>query len=308
MVDKRRKGIVKVPEGKVAWTTGRSLTIRDVSMASANTPLFVEVRSMKGGNPHDPYTIQLTAEIPETPHETEPNWRPSNATPLTQEQTIDGYIGHPTDWDVFRIDAQTPKVATVAVSGIPGVNVKIELIQEAKVVQTVNEMEAGAPETLAGIPLGPRPAFVRLSSSDHTFNVDKGYRIAVELADAGNREIEPNNDFAKGERTILPFDTPLKGHIHPRGDVDYFAIDVMGQTIDETRIITVKLTGTEGLQLTLRLFDSERALITKKGGVSAGQTRSITHGCTPGRYFVRVEEATSQAASGIATYTLEVTE
>lgn len=309
MVDKQRKGLVKVPEARLAWAVGRPVTIRDVGIVTANAPYYVEVRTMRSANPHERYSIRLQAEEPETAHEREPNWRISDASVLTTESPVDGYLGHPTDWDMFRIDASEAMMATVVITGVPGVDVQMELIDGSrKVVGTVNEAPAGAPETYPLIPVGPQPAFLRVSSKDQAFNVEQGYRMALTLAEAGNREIEPNDDFAGGGRVVLPLDTPFKGFLHPRGDVDHFALDVTADTPDESRILTVRLTGVEGLTLALYLYDSDHALITKKGGIGAGDTRTITHGFTPGRYIIRVRDESGQAANGNDAYLLEVTE
>ncbi len=309
VTDKRGRSLVKVPEAKLQWPVGSPVTARDMGIDPQSVPYFVEVRSMRSASPHDRYTISLIAETPLTAHESEPNWRPGSAHPLRADEPMDGYVGHPTDWDVFRIDADEPMIATVVTSGIPTVDLKLELIDHTrKVVRTINEMPSGSPETLPLIAVGPQPAFVRVSSKDGGFNVDRGYRIAVTLAEAGDREIEPNDEFRDAGRVTLPFGKPHKGFIHPRGDLDYYAINVTTETPDETRILTLRLTGAEGLTLDLALYDSERALITRKGGISGGKTRTITHSFAAGRYYVRVKEVSGQAGNGNDPYTVELAE
>jgi hypothetical protein len=309
--DPRRRGLVVVPESGVLWLSGRSATVRDVGINPDNLPYYVVVApTQKGaGNPHRRYKIKLTALPPETPHESEPNWRPSQSNLLTPDNPMDGFIGHPTDWDVYRIESKTRMVATVVVSGIPGVDLELEHIDSMRKSRGIaNEGTTAEPETYVLIPVGPAPAYVRVRSRQHSFNVDSGYRIAVTLEDASDREIEPNNSFSGGDRVVLGLGKPFRGHIHPRADSDYYAFDVTASTPDESRILNIKLTGVSGLTLRVELFDSQQQLITQRNGVRSGQTKTLTHSFTPGRYYVRVREETGQSANGKETYTVTITE
>ena len=309
LLDRRRKPLVTVPEAKVPWNPGLSATVRDLGLDGTSPPLYVEVRALRGANPHDRYEISAQVEVPQSDREKEPNWRPADSAPLLPDHPVDGFIGHPTDWDVFRIDSETPRVATVVVSGVAGVDLELEHIDSArKVVSTVNELGEGGQETLSAIQVGPQPAFVRVRSRSFGYNVERGYRIAVTLSDGGDQEVEPNNALADAGKVHLPIGKPFTGHIHPRGDIDHFALDVTTPTTDETRILTVRLTGVEGLRLGLFLFDADGALIAKKTGGPAGGIRTLTHGFEAGRYVIRVVEETGQAANATLPYTLEISE
>jgi len=309
LTDKRGKSMVKAPEGKVPWDAGLPVTIRDVGIEPKRLPYYVQVRATKGANPHERYSISATVETNDGGREREPNWRPQNATVLTGEQPLEGFIGHPTDWDTYRLDAKEPMVATVVVTGVPGVDLRLEHIDSNhKIVARINEAPAGAPETLPLVAIGPGSAWVRITSKDHTFNVDKSYRIEATLTDARGQELEPNDGFASARRVMLEPGQPVTGLIHPRGDVDYYTLEVSAPTLDERRTLNVGLSGIEGMSLSLQLYDSEQALITRKTGIGGGDSRSITHGFTPGRYYVVVRADGSDAADAEGRYTLEVTE
>ena len=306
VTDREGGSLVKVPEPKVPWEVGKALTIRDVGITGQG-PYYVEVRSMKSANPHDKYSLTITAEVPQTRHEREPNWRAGNATTLSVDEPTDGFIGHSTDWDVFKLEAPESMIATLVLSGVPGVDLKVELLDGKRVANTVDEGAVGDGETMPLIPVGPGPAWIRLSSKSYTFNVEKSYRVLVTMEEAGNREVEPNDDLAAAERVVLKMATPIEGLIHPRGDVDHFTLDVKAPTLDETRILTIRLTGVDGLSLTAALFDEEKAMITKKSGIGPG-IKTITHGFTPGRYYIRIREDTGTASNATVPYTLEVTD
>ena len=308
-VDKSGKSLVQAPERKVPTEAGNTVVIRDVGVQLSMLPYFVEVRSMRASNPHERYTITLESEVPEVPHEREPNWRPSSAAKLVVGSPIDGFVGHATDWDTYRLDAQKPMIATVVVSGVPGVDLQLDQIDaNGKVIRSLNELGAGAQETLPLISVGPQAAFVRVASKGFGYNAEQGYRVAVTMVEAGDREVEPNDDFAGAGRVVIPIGKTFSGHIHPRGDADHYSLDVSAKTPDETRILTIRVTGAAGLTLDAYLYDGEKALITKKTGITPKDTRTITHGFTPGRYYLRIRDESGQAANGNEAYTIEITE
>ncbi len=310
LVDRQRRVVAQVPEGNVAWSPGRPVVIRDVGFDPQSAPYYVEVRAQKGSNANDRYTIRVVVEQPEAAHEREPNWKTALAQPLTADRPTDGFVSHPTDWDVFRIDAEAASVATVVVTGIPGVDVQIERLDATgKAYGTVNEVGAGQPETFPLLSVGPEPAYVRVSSKDKSFSADKGYRISVSLVAAGDREMEPNDDAAQASgRQALVVGPAYHANIHPKGDVDLFVVQITGSSPDETKILTLNLTGAEGLRLSVELLDGQQKLIAKKAGIAPGETRTLTHGFTPGRYFLRIKDETGQAANANAVYTVQIAE
>jgi hypothetical protein len=304
-----RRGLVVVPENRVPWPKGQNMTVRDIAIEPDQLPYYAVVEPLRKGpgNARESYRIEFHTLAPSTPHEHEPNWRPSNATPLIAEQPVDGFLGHPTDWDVYRIDAESPMVATIVVSGVPGADLQLEHVDVGGgVLKTVNDAPMGGLERMTLLPVGPKPVYVRVSSKAYGYNVDYGYGISVSLEDARDREIEPNDDFAAAGRVVLPAGSKYKGHIHPRGDSDHFSFTVTAPTPDELRLMAIQITGIEGLRLAVDLFESDETPITRKGDIGAKNRRQIKHEFTPGRYIIRVREETGQIGNDTATYTIKV--
>jgi len=307
--DAGRRGIVVVPENRVPWRTGRGVTVRDVAIDPKRLPYYAVAEALRSGpgNGRENYRIQMQVSTPTTPHEREPNWRPSNAMPLLPDQPVDGYIGHPTDWDVFRLDATERMIATVVVSGVPDVDVQLEHLDHAgTVLKTQNGAGVGGTERFMLLPVGPQPAFVRVSSRDYGFNVDAGYGISVSMEDASDREIEPNDEFHQAGRVMLPPGKPYKATIHPRGDSDYFAFKVTAPALEDARLMSIRIKGVEGMRLTAELLDSDQTLIARKAGIRPGNERPIKHEFTPGRYVLRVREDTGQVGNGETPYTVQI--
>ncbi|MFT5435247.1 MAG: hypothetical protein ACI9OJ_005964 [Myxococcota bacterium] len=309
LTDKSGKSLVKAPEPKVHWSAGRAVTIRDISIKADRQPYYVEVRATRSASPHERYTIKATVDESSDSREREPNWRPQNSTPLTVETPMDGFMAHPTDWDTFRLDAQDPMVATVVVTGVEGVDLRLEHIDSShKSVVKVNEGGVGAPETLPLVGVGPQPSYVRVTSKDHTFNVDTPYRISVTMVDARGQELEPNDRVEDAGRVTLRIGEPIKALVHPRGDLDYFALDASSMSPGDKRVYKLSLTGVDGMTLAMHIYDRDKALITRKTSIGGGETKTITHGFSPGRYFVSVRADAPDSASADEKYTLELSE
>jgi len=188
-------------------------------------------------------------------------------------------------------------------SGIPNVDLKLELIDQDKtIIRTIDEAEVGSPETLGLVAVGPETMYIRVSSKNHSYNVDSGYRIAATMTEIGNRELEPNDDLKQGQRAPLREGVDIDGYIHPRGDVDVYAFDVRVPPDQTEKPMSVYLRGVVGLNLSMELLDASGALITRKRGVGAQAERHITHAFTPGRYYIRIRELSSSASNADESY------
>jgi hypothetical protein len=307
VVDKRNRSFVKVPEAKLPWDDGQDIRLVAIPSTVNNPPLYVEVKTMRGANTLDRYNLSVTAMVPEGPHETEPNWRHSNATILTSEAPVAGYIGHPNDWDVFRIDSEDSKSAVLTVTGVPQVDLQIELLADKRTVtKQVNANGPGMNETMPAIPVGPLPAFVRLSSKDKSFNTGYAYQVSVQLTEAGSRESEPNNDYDSASHMPAELGKTIQGFITPQKDVDFYVFSVP-RSAAGAQLFSVELRGAAGLRLALRLYDSEHVLITQKRGIGVGERRQLKHEFSPGKYFLQVLDESGQAANDQAGYLLNIT-
>ncbi|MEC8024661.1 MAG: hypothetical protein VX223_12050 [Myxococcota bacterium] len=308
VTDRQGKSLVKTPESGVPWPIGNPVTIRDVAVIRKRLPYYVQVTTMKGANTMQQYELTARVDMPQSPHEAEPNWSPALSSLLETDTPINGYIGHPTDWDTFRLESRSPVMATIVTTGVPNVDLKLELIDQRKtVIRTIDDGPQGSPETLGLVPVGPDTAYVRVSSKKHTFNIDAGYRIAVTTTEIGNQELEPNDDLTQGRRTPLREGVDFEGYVHPRGDIDVFAFDITapeGDAVEKT--MSIYLRGVVGLNLGMELLDAKGELITRKRGIGPQTERNITHSFTPGRYYVRIKELTSSASNTEEPYLIRL--
>ena len=305
LVDKTKATIVKLPEGKGSLEAGRSVVVRDVMISPDAQPYYVAVDALRGASPSERYTLVLSLEPADVTRESEPNWRPANASRVPPNAEMRGFISHPTDWDVFRFESLEPMQATITVTGVPDVDLQVEAIVGSRVTMTVNDAPTGAPETLPLVQVGPEPAFIRVTSRLNTYNADKPYLVTSSFTAAGLGEVEPNGDFAEVTGTTLRAGQALDGHIHPRADLDVYAFDVTGES-GTLSPLSLELSGVPGMSLALQLYDHKKSMITKKTGITLEAPGGITHDFAPGRYYVRVREETGQNASADHAYTIRL--
>lgn len=305
LVDKSKATIVKLPEGKGSLEAGRSVVVRDVMISPDAQPYYVAVDALRGASPSERYTLGLSLEPSDATRESEPNWRPQNASRVPPNAEMRGFISHPTDWDVFRFESLEPMQATITVTGVPDVDLQVEAIVGSRVTLTINDAPTGAPETLPLVQVGPEPAFIRVTSRSNTYNAEKSYLVTSSFTAAGLGELEPNGDFAEVTGATLRAGQALDGHIHPRADLDVYAFDVTGEPGTLTPL-SLELSGVPGMSLALQLYDEKKSLITKKTGITLEAPGGITHDFAPGRYYARVREETGQNASADHAYTIRL--
>ncbi len=312
LADKNKATLTKVPEARARADAGAAVAITDFGVVPGAQPYYVAVDALKGASPAERYQLTLTVEPPADDREVEPNWKTGMATRLPQDRPTRGHLSHAFDWDVYRLDSPEAVTATTTVTGVPGVDVVLELIHDGRVISTINEGAAGAPETLPLIRVGPEAAYVRVSSKDEGWSSEQSYTIAAEYSVVGTGELEPNNDFSDVQGSTIAVGQQLGGNVFPRGDVDLYAFEVRSEGVEGTppalRSLTIEVEGVEELTLRLELLDAARTLITKQAGVTAQEPKSITHDFPPGRYFVRVREESGQGADAERGYTLRLVE
>lgn len=113
---------------------------------------------------------------------------------------------------------------------------------------------------------------------------------APQLADAGHGpgpnidEIEPNDGDEVA--TPLALGGTARGKIDPENDVDYYRL-----VIEQPAVLTVSLSGVDGMDLQLELLDASGTLVAKSDRGGARIKEGIPNaGLTPGNYALVVKQ------------------
>ncbi|HTP29823.1 MAG TPA: hypothetical protein VMK12_29715, partial [Anaeromyxobacteraceae bacterium] len=168
-----------------------------------------------------------SAQGPKEMEEVEPNDTLATAMSIREPVRISANLradGPKPDEDLYRLEALgVKKVAAFEVTGIPGADIALELLdRDGNHAGVVNSEGEGKGERIANLNLAS-PWIIKV------YSVKKGsggaYIATVTYGDAApDFEIEPNNRAV--DATPLPLGKAMKGLLADRGDEDWYKIEV----------------------------------------------------------------------------------
>jgi serine/threonine protein kinase len=195
--------------------------------------------------------------------ESEPNDEPGSANKLWPGIALKGKIGRRNsadegDPDVFRIELEggnTPRVARLALSGLPNMNLALDVVAKgsSQPVLSVNSAGVGEAEVIPNLTLTAPLYYVRVREvlvpgQPPTENISDQYTLELTLepeAKGFEREI---NDAFELATPLLPGE-PVRGYVGWNKDKDVYCA-ASGQAAQ-----AVALSGVEGVDLVLSYLD-----------------------------------------------------
>ena len=249
--------------------------------------------------------------------EQEPNNKAMTATPFVLPATLQGHIHpHPDsdsgdhDWYSFLVELDKPGVMEVAISGVPGVDVGIELYYDSVTGRTLlvsldNESKAKG-ETLPNFRLTNGRYYLhvqQMARKKPRWNVLRPYRVTLRLTEekAGN-ETEPNDS----RLTAVPLAVPgkISGLVNRKKDQDWYSLDLLKLSSYSYMAVELLPPMDAGMELSV-LTQSDEQLVsvaTKDGRKLTIPNVALLPGATA--YYVRVAALGEKVPA--KPYTLEV--
>ncbi|HEY4241611.1 MAG TPA: hypothetical protein VGM88_17435 [Kofleriaceae bacterium] len=247
--------------------------------------------------------------------EIEPNDGEDVATPLALGQTVRGSIASDTDVDEYRIDVTAAGALAVALSGVDGMDLTLEL-EDASGNGLAKSDRAGA-RGREGVPnFGVTPgrytAVVRAKkkkpakAGSGSSAAPPVYEITASVAPVpAATEREPDDDRAAAN-DLLVGDT-VSGFVGWSGDADVYKLSV--ETLSAKNAIDLEVSPVEGIAPELEVSDAVGAvLLSRKGArgqplVVRGLVPVIAPGAAPFEYVtVKADRSNPETA-----YQLRVT-
>jgi len=210
--------------------------------------------------------------------EQEPNDAAAQALVISSHVIAQGFIGAPKDQDWYKltIPADSQAIVRAELSGVPGINLKMELFDanNDKLIEVDKEKE-GFGETISNYGLTPGDYFLRvrelwMDSKERKFNDTTAYQLRIQLMPARPEfEFEPNNRAIKAN--MLKADQPVSGYISPYQDVDWYKIVLPP---DQNRFLSLQLTGVDNVDLEMAIYDPIEAelMVRNANGKGEGET------------------------------------
>ena len=284
---------------------GEGIMLRNLTVPTGvSTPaLLVTLRALKGATPAFAYDLLAQREPPEEgEREAEPNDTTAQATKVALDTKLVGYLDRARDVDMIGLTVRQQTAIQLTVSPPVGTNIDLELFNpEGERVATRTAAPADAAELFRGLSVSP--GTWHLAIRGKPANTRAPYVLELSRETTPNCETEPNDAPEQTTVRAITAGKEVRGWIHPRDDVDWWALD--RSELQGGSIVTVQLDPPGGAQLDITVFDSAGAEVTGRQAVTAAQPGTFTHYLKPDSYTVRV----SSSASGIgiaAPYVLRV--
>ncbi len=227
--DVRAQLLIRDSEGKVLqqrWgALGAGITLSNLAPPRGQPHIYVVLRCRRQFNVESSYSLRVHSVIPTRPTEAEPNDTSLQSTGLVPGNPIFGTLMDGKDRDIYAIKARRPTLVRIKVIPSLKLDVALALLGDDGAPTTIiDEGGVRAVEHLPTLWLRPPQALIQVwAPNNKGSSAAADYRLDVEVLADDGWEHEPN-DLPQGASTWLLDQPAIKGHIHPKADVDHFRI------------------------------------------------------------------------------------
>jgi hypothetical protein len=261
------------------------------------------------------YTIRMNLSEAEEDEEREPNDKPVQATPVSQDLLARGYFdpagnllntqddGREADWFSFEIpDVGERQIVHISLTAVPNIDSRLSLYDElGYLIRTADSNDIGEMERLMSIGLVPGSYFIRIDTNGVAQkNMKVGYLLRIDLGDEENSEYEPNDRYIFAND--VDFSSDLYGYFNPLEDIDWFQINVYEP---EPQVLSIRISPTEDIDPVIELYGTGETLIRTANdrGVDEGEIiKNI--GVDEGIYYIKVYNQNPERDNPERQYTL----
>ncbi len=306
---------------------GEGISVRNVALRPNETRYFVIVKSAWMGsgkdvtrefNQTEPYKLTVTQEEVQGTAELEPNDEAGKATPLVGDGVRHGYFAPKGDVDYFLIRYEQPSLVKVELSGVDRVDSVLSVVRPAEGGKTeeallrANDGGAREGELLTNLAVGPEGLLLKVEAASRQVdgkwvrdqeNPSQPYQLNfTSRVDEGAIEREPND--VADRATPVELGTPLRGHIHPRKDLDLYRVDLSGSPVKVPLKATV--TGILKVDIAAALYrlgeDGKLAVLQTAEREKGDGTEVLRHTVEPGVYYLGVRDTRNRESNFVDSY------
>lgn len=291
-------------QDRLVWRQTTPLVIDNIALLEKEEALYITLQTnTRKVDLTTPYTVTLKPHLTAGLAEIEPNRNPDRATPLLPDKPLLGWINYPYDVDTYRITIAQPRLATITLSGVPYLDLRMALGHEhGRLGPWSDEGGVGAGEQVINFYLAAGTHFLRVRNKGADFRPNESYTLTLALKDPTGWEREPNDSVKTATPVVLG--SKVQGYIHRRADQDYYLLDL--RALKLPRVVTITLEGAAGLNLTLTLSDASDTAITQKSEITESEAKSIRIRLKPAVYMIRVADPKKNAINVKESYQLRV--
>jgi hypothetical protein len=312
---------------------GEGIQVRNLALRPGETSYFATVKAAwvgtgkdahRGYNTQAPYALSVALEEAGANAELEPNDEPQKATPLAGDGMRVGYFAPKGDVDYYLVRVDRPVLLKVELSGVDRVDSTLSLVripeggsEKEEVLLAANDGGVREGEILVDVAAGPgRDALLRVEAAPRLVNgkwardqenPSEPYKLVItSRPDLGSDEREPNN---KPElATPIELGRPVRGHVHPRRDEDFYLLDLSRSPVKVP--LKATLTGILKVDVSLGLFrleqDGKPTLVQRSEKGKGEQPEIVRYSAEPGQYVFQVKDTKSWQSNYVDAYQLTV--
>jgi len=252
-------------------------------------------------NDKDPYTLSTQLIGPwEEGQEFEPNDQREQANEIRLGETVKGLFQPEDDPDWFKlvIDRSGKSIFRVDLSGVPGVNSKLNIHDsQGSRIKRLNMRSHGEPEEIINFGVTKGVYYISISTSE--INENEVYSLSADLVGPWEEGLEFESNDRRKQANEIKLDSVIEGYIHPKDDRDYYLITIPEPGMD---IFVVEFSSSTKADLHLELSDAEGNHIKSSNlGVNGVNEQIVNMKLSPGQYYIR---AYSSKIIAETTYTL----
>ena len=236
------------------------------------------------------------------------------ALSLKDTLTLTGSLSTPTDNDHYRVKIPvsgetSPRILTLKV--IPK-NKNLDLVLKSSVVEHAEDQQhddgrVGEAEAICNMRIDDAVTIDLQVSAKPPKDAARAvnaepYTIKATLRAAGAEEIEPNPIGAVA--TALPVGAPMRGYIHPIGDVDVYRFEVPESVGPRPVRSSIETSAGYPANLKIVLKDEEMNDISRRDHALVGEAERLPVDLVPGTYYALI--SSNALASCTRPYEIKV--
>jgi len=267
--------------------------------------ILLHPKKVFSGSHSAPYTLRVDVESYQKGQEMEPNDSIREANPVDAGEKVSGFFNQSNDEDVYSFKIPHPGryILSARLKDVADVDSFIQVFdRKGNQLISINLSGAGEPEYIANLPLlstAYDQIFYILVGSRKGKNSDDPYELYIGIHEASFMgEFGDNN--SRLTANMLNLNSEKKGFLYPQGDRDWYSF-----RISENQHLRISLSGVNGVDFTLGLFDTSGKELRSVNGSGMSEGESImTDLVGPAVYYLRVAGLEGFHANAREAYTL----
>jgi hypothetical protein len=286
---------------------GEGELLPNVGVGAGEYILAVRQAGKSRGQSDTPYRLTVAIEPAADGDEREPNDQRADAQEIEPGKPVRGLFGKKFDVDWYKLvlPALTKdNILKVEVSGVRSTPwMKLAVLDEIEAPLKDTTVTKGAPAQLSNLHVkaGQKALYI-LVRAGKAFDPQERYTLQATLSEAGDSPTEHEPNDRPAQATPIQPGTAVKGTISPRGDEDWYAVEVPSASLGRIRV-----TGVDGVDLVLSVHDEsgKERIKVDENKVREGE-EIVTVPLAPGKSLVRVAAAKKYQENPTQSYELTV--